>query len=154
MPPKTRHQSGGIDPGVVFPIMPGFLPSTQLPTNKSVVGVLQYLTSGGIANTSHNDAIREVAKLVYAKWYHDTVFCVSLSSIVRKLENVWKIFREGRKRFSSGREGGKALNDYRKIVEEADKLFDVGVSSPEQTARCKEEWGVSSEYVRSGMSLL
>ena len=143
MPPKTRNQSGGIDPAVVFPIMPSFIPMSQLPTIKSVIGVLQSLTAGGSAKTSHKDATREVAKLVYAKWYHDTVYCIALNGIVRKLDKMWDTFREGRKRFASGRESGKAIDEYRKIAEHAEKLFDVGATTTEQSAKCKEEWGVT-----------
>ena len=143
MPPKTRKQSGGIDPGVVFPTMEKFTPLSQLPTIKSVIGVLQSLTAGGGNKTSHKVAVREVGKLVLAKWYHDTVYCVPLNGIVRKVEKLWDIFREGRKRFGGGREGGKAMDQYSKIVEDAEKLFDVGATTPDQAAKCKEEWGVT-----------
>ena len=48
MPGKnTRASTGGIDPYVMFPVMEAFLPSNQLPTHKSVIGVLRHLTSGG-----------------------------------------------------------------------------------------------------------
>ena len=143
MRPKTRKQSGGIDPGVVFPTMEKLTPSSQLPTIKSVIGVLQSLTAGGVIQTSHKEAVREVGKLVFAKWYHDTVYCVPLNGVVRKLEKLWDTFREGRKRFGEGREGGKAMDQYRMIVEDAEKLFDVGATNPDQVTRCKEEWGVT-----------
>ena len=146
MPPKTRNQSGGIDPSVVFPSMPKFLPSSQLPTIKSVIGVLQHLVlqnlASGVPQTSHKDAVREVAKLVYAKWYHDTVYCLPLNGIDRKLEKMWATFREGKKRFASG-QGGKAVEDYRKIAEQSEKLFDVGATTADQIAKCKEDWGVT-----------
>ena len=93
MPPKTRKQSGGIDPGVVFPTMEKFTPLSQLPTIKSVIGVLQSLTAGGGIQTSHKVAVREVGKLVLAKWYHDTVYCVPLNGVVRKVEKLWDIQR-------------------------------------------------------------
>ena len=62
------------------------------------------------------------------------------------LSGRWRncgIFREGRKRFGEGREGGKAMDQYSKIVEDAEKLFDVGATTPDQAAKCKEEWGVT-----------
>ena len=76
--PQTRHKSGGIDPAVVFPDLSNFSPPTKLPTNRSVVGVLQNVIKGskGANQISTNDAVREVAKRVYAKYYHDTVYCM------------------------------------------------------------------------------
>ena len=143
MPPKTQHSSGGIDPAVVFPSTEDFIPRTQLPTVKSVIGVLQSLTAGGKAKVSHKAAVREVAKRIYAKWYHDTVFCLPEYGIVRKLEKLWKIFREGRKRYASGRREGKALNEYVCVVEQANQLFDVGVTTEAQSFQRKNDWGVS-----------
>lgn len=143
MPPKTRKQSGGIDPAVVFPVLPKFVPSSQLPTIKSVIGVLQNLTVGGLSGffqISHKEAVREVAKLVYAKWYHDTVYTIPLYAIVRKMEKMWDTFREGKKRYARG---GKAVEEYNKIVEEADNLFDIGALTADHISKCKEEWGVT-----------
>ena len=92
MPGKnTRASTGGIDPYVMFPVMEAFLPSNQLSTHKSVIAVLRHLTSGGRANTSHKVAVREVAKLVWCKWYHDTVFCWDMRLIERKLEDLWSL---------------------------------------------------------------
>ena len=143
MPPKTRHKSGGIDPALVFPSLPRFSPPSQLPTLKSVLGVLQSLTSGGSAQTTHAKAVREVSKLIFAKWYHDTVFCLSVNAIAKRLTKVWMEFRESRKRYGEGKQSGKAIEDLKQMVENADKLFDIGCSSPAQIAKCKEEWGVT-----------
>ena len=60
-------------------------PSSQLPTVKSVIGVLRHLTEAKVA---YDKAVREVSKLLYAKWFHDTVYCIPVNSINRKLENV------------------------------------------------------------------
>ena len=38
-------------------------------------------------------AVRKVSKLLYANWFHDTVYCISVNDINRKLENVWKTRR-------------------------------------------------------------
>ena len=86
---RTRSKSGGFDPDIVFPTMPQFMPPSQLPTIKSVIGVLKHMTCGGAAKTKHSDAVRETSKLVYAKWYHDTVYCISLSSVARRIEDIW-----------------------------------------------------------------
>ena len=143
MPPKTRNKSGGIDPAVVFPSMPQFMPSSQLPTNKSILGVLLHMTSGGAAQTKHSDAVREVSKLTYAKWYHDTVFCISLSSVVRRVDEMWQTFREGRRRYGEGRVDGKAMEKYKELVNNVNKLFDIGATTAKQRQNCLDDWGVS-----------
>ena len=54
MPPKTRVKSGGIEPDVLFPSMPKFVSSSQLPTVKSVIGVMRHLTAAKVA---HDEAV-------------------------------------------------------------------------------------------------
>ena len=101
MPPKTRNESRDINPDVIFPSLDKFQHPTKLPTNKSVIGVLQSLTSGGAVRTRHDDAAREVAKLVYSKWFHDTVYCIHLNAVFKRIKKMWETFREGRKRFNA-----------------------------------------------------
>ena len=141
MPPKTRTKSGGIEPDVLFPEIPKFLPSSQLPTIKSVIGVLRHLTSGGKSQVKHDDAVREVAKQVYAKWFHDTVYCITMPGVVKKLTKLWKTFREGKRRLNEGE--GKAVQEYKVMAAQADQLFDIGTSSSQQEEKCKEDWGVA-----------
>ena len=85
MPPKkkTRAQSGGIDPDINFPPLDQFSYPTKLPTVGDVIGLLCHFTrSGGHQVTnSHQAATREVAKQIYMKWYHDTVYCQSLRTV-------------------------------------------------------------------------
>ena len=50
MPPKTRAKSGGIEPDVLFPSMPKFVSSSQLPTVKNVIGVMRHLTAAKVAH--------------------------------------------------------------------------------------------------------
>ena len=102
MPPKTRANSGSIEPEVLFPSVPNFVPSSQLLTVRSVIGVMRHLTAAKVA---HDKAVREVSKLLSAKWFHDTMYCIPVNGIKRTLENVWVTFREGRKRLSAGRSG-------------------------------------------------
>ena len=52
---------------------------------------MRHLTAAKVA---HDKAVREVSKLLYAKWFHDTVYCIPVNDINRKLENVWKTFRD------------------------------------------------------------
>lgn len=82
--PKTRANSGGIDPDVLFPPVPIFVPRSQLPTLKSVIGVLRHTTA---AKIPHDKAVREVSKLVFAKWFHDTVYCIPVRSVERRNSN-------------------------------------------------------------------
>ena len=42
MPAKTRAKPGGIEPDVLFPSVPKFVSSSQLPTVKSVIGVMRH----------------------------------------------------------------------------------------------------------------
>ena len=95
MAAKTRHSSGPVlDADVVFPSMEKFLHKAKLPSIKSVNGVLRYLTDKKV---KHDMAVREVNKLVYSKWYHDTVYCINMRTMERKLRNMWKDCREGRR---------------------------------------------------------
>ena len=89
--PKTRKSSGKVlDPDIVFPSMESFSHKGKLPTIKSVIGVLRYMT---MKKVEHRQAVTEVVKLVYSKWYHDTVFCITLRSMEHKLTEMWKDFR-------------------------------------------------------------
>ena len=119
--------------------MDRFHDNAKLPTNKSIIGVLRNLTE---KKFSHDVAIAEVSKLVYAKYFHDTVYCQSKSTIRRKMKKLWDTFKEGRKRWAAGRTDGKAIESYNQLRESAEELFDV---YPEDEARkkvCEKEWGV------------
>ena len=143
--PQTRHKSGGLDPSVVFPVLSNFSPPTMLPTHRSIIGVLQNVIKGspGATQISTKDAVREVAKMIYAKYYHDTVYCISLPGIIYKLDKIWSIFKAGQKRFNAGRMTGKEMDEYKELVEKADKLFDVGTTTSDQEDQCKKNWGVT-----------
>ena len=87
-----------------------------------MIGVLRHLTIGGKKNVKHKTAVTEVVKLVYSKWYHDTVYCLSFMSMERKLGDLWKDFREGKKRLSDARGyNNKAVQKYKELVENGDK---------------------------------
>ena len=109
MPPKTRKSSGGMDLNVLFPEIENFLHPTKLPVIKSVIGVMRHLMAGGKARMSVKEASREVAKRVYAKWFHDTIYCISLNAVMDRLEKMWLTFKEGKRRFNEGRLDGKAV---------------------------------------------
>ena len=44
--------------------------------------------------------VNEVASQIYAKHYHDGIFCLSIRSIARRLMGLMNIFTEGRKRMN------------------------------------------------------
>ena len=134
---QRRSEGPILDPEIVFPPLGVLEHPTKLPSIKSVICVLRYLTAEN--KYSHNVAIQEVSKLVYAKWYHDTVYCLNVRTIHRKIETLWKTFKEGKRRYLEKRTGA-AVDNYKKIVGDAQKLFDVHADDEEQ---CKKQWGVS-----------
>ena len=140
--PKTRNLSGQVlDPDIVFPMMESFSHKGKLPTIKSVIGVLRNMT---MQRVEHKQAVTEVVKLVFSKWYHDTVFCITFRSMERKLSDMWKDFREGKKRVATG--GGenlKAVSKYKELVNNADKLWDVYAADHKRFKDCEKEWGVT-----------
>ena len=86
MAANTRHTSGTLlHPYIEFPTMEKFLHKGKLPTIKSLIWVLRHLTIGGKKNVEHKTAVTKVGKLVYSKWYHDSVYYLSFRSMERKL---------------------------------------------------------------------
>ena len=97
---KSRRLSGEpvLDADLDFPVSKTFQPPTQLPTYKSVLGRLRFLSSGGKRNMSSMDAAREVSKEIYCKYFHDSVYCSSFETIVYKVNNLWETYRKGKTR--------------------------------------------------------
>eukprot|EP00058_Branchiostoma_floridae_P018115 XP_002603604.1 hypothetical protein BRAFLDRAFT_93148 [Branchiostoma floridae] len=143
--PKTRSEAKELDADKAFPPSKHFNPPTKLPTLQSVISMLRYhLEVEGIGKVTTDMAVSEVAKQVYAKYYHDTVYCVSLSTIKRRVEALRKQFTEGRKRYGQkGKENSKAVNDYKELFERKGQLFDVYLEDPVRRQALQEEWGVS-----------
>ena len=73
-----QRRSGGpiLDPDIVFPPLEVFDHPKKLPTTKSVIGVIRYLTEDKL---SHSSAIKIVSKLVYAKYGTMTLSIAFLS---------------------------------------------------------------------------
>ena len=113
----TRSSAPDFDLDTAFPKMKMFLPATMLPTLASVVGMLRYpsltlsdthsfthsltclLRYGSRKGISRSTAVTEVAKQIYAKWYHDSIPCVSPSPLRAKLEKLLVLVQEGQKRY-------------------------------------------------------
>ena len=116
---KTRSECQIYDFDKDFPPCKTFQPPTQLPTVRSVIGMLRYhldRSTGSKSGIVTKDmAIREVAKQICAKFYHDTVYCVSLNTIVRKANELKKLVIEGKKRAGDkGKESHKFVIEYKK----------------------------------------
>ena len=128
MPPEcpsraTRSSGPLLDPDVVFPESEHI--STQLPDTKTVIGLVKFIQKKGHGSKTEGEVLREVGKLVYTKWWHDTVYCIALSSVVKRVTKLWGEFKEGVKRWRAGRLSSAAVKRYKEIVEEKDTLFDV-----------------------------
>ena len=143
--PKTRSEDKDFDANKHFPPSKQFQPPAKLPTMQSVIRMIRYhLEEVGIGKVTVNMAVREVAKQIYAKYYHDTVFCVSLSTIQRRVEALRKQFSEGRKRYGQkGKENSKAVKEYKDLFDRKSELFDVYLKDPVQRQNLQKEWGVS-----------
>ena len=141
---RSRRSGGPVyDPDMDFPPYPKFQPVEKLPTIKSVICMVRDILGGGIKGITEKMAIREVAKQVHCKWYVDTVYCLSLSSINRKLTEVYKTFSEGKKRMQEvGKETSAGVIKYKQLVGERDKLFDVFQKDPVARLNLQKEWSV------------
>ena len=138
---STRSSGCLLHPDVTFPSLAKFDNPKKLPTNGSVIGVLRHLTENKF---THDDAVVEVSKLVYSKWFHDTVYCITLQAIRKKMRKMWDIFREGRKRYQEGKTSGKAIDQFTKLTSVSDDLFDIYTENNERIQTLKErEWKVS-----------
>ena len=147
-------RSGGtiLDADVEFPPMRTYEPKSKLPTVKSVIGMIRYHTGKGGAGNSVDIAIREVAKQVLAKWYHDTVACKSVTTIARELEKLRTIFIDGKRRYARGEKSYSeaAVKKYVDLIDMKSKLFDVYQDDAEKRKLVEADWGVTmstNEYV-------
>ena len=140
IPPKTQRgtRSSGpvLDPDLVFTECQR--PTTQLPDIKTVIGMIKFWMRDGTGVVSDGAVIREVSKLIYTKWWHDTVYCIHLNTVVYRVTNLWKDIKEGVKRMKAGRDTAAAVQCYKDIVQDKD-IF------PKDKSRmdfCELDWGV------------
>ena len=141
---KTRSTGIIYNADIDFPLAKNFQPPTKLPTLQSVISMIRYHLEIGNGRVTTTMAVREVAKQVYAKYYHDTVFCVSLSTIQRKVEITWKQFREGRKRYrEAATKDSPAVQQYKELFHTKSELFDVFAHDPIRRNSLEKEWSVS-----------
>ena len=147
---RTRQASGGrcLDPEIVFPPSTDLQPKSQLPTKKGVMCLIRQLLlpSPGHAAPSTPKAVKEVAKMVYAKWYHDTVYCVSLRTVERMVTSLWNVFKEGKKRWkvTAGENyTRKSVTSYIELVDTCNQLFDIVAVEEARKRECEADWGVT-----------
>ena len=141
MPPKGTRSSGPVlDPDLVF--VESQRLTTQLPDIKTVIGLIKFHKRKDNGRKTEGQVLREVAKLIYTKWWHDTVYCITISGIVKKVTKLWKEYREGVKRMNAGRDTSTATQKYKDICRDKDKLFDVFANEKERKDQCELEWGV------------
>ena len=95
---STRSSGELLDPDINFPAMPNFKDPKKLPVYSDIIWVLRYLLEGSKSMITTNEAINEVKKKVYSKWYHDTVYSATHAFIGKCIGKEWNIFKEGKKR--------------------------------------------------------
>ena len=82
-----------------FPQMKMFHPGNKLPTIASVVGMIrQYKSlSKGLKGKQMTGkvALREVAKILEAKWYHDSLPCIDFETLVYRLDGLYTTVQNG-----------------------------------------------------------
>ena len=146
---KTRSEGQIFDFDKEFPPCKTFQPPTQLPTVRSVIGLLRYhlevnnVTGPMRGKVSTEKAIREVAKQIYAKYYHDTVYCVHTTTIARRIKELKHKFTEGKKRLGENSKVERTIvKEYKMLYETKNNLFEVYESDPDKQTAIAEDWGV------------
>ena len=133
---------------VAFPLVSMFFPTNKLPTLASTVGMLRNYnmlrkgTSGKALES--NRASREVAKILVAKWYHDTVPTIDFETLVVRLDKLYQQVNTGC-RDMRRKEGKKrqTVELYKKLVDDKNKTYDIFEEDKLKRKEKEEEWGVS-----------
>ena len=129
-------------PDMVFPALLGFTQPTKLPLTRDVIGVLRGIQEDPSKCRPIAEVCWSVADMIYSKYHHDTVYCISIQRIAKKLDNDWKIFKDCRKRVFGGRTSGKEVQKCIGLANKADKLYEVAAVTTDRKEKCKKEWGV------------
>ena len=138
---ETWSSGPGLDPDIVFPECRSL--TTKLPDIKTTLGLIKFhvrVGTGKIRNVG--EVLREVSKLVYSKWWHDTVYCITLDAVVKKLTKLWGEYKDGVKRKREGRLTSTAVLRYIEIVQTKNQLFDIFPKDKKRMDVCELEWGV------------
>ena len=131
---------------VDFPAAGTFLPSNKLPTYRNIVGLLRHLLEGkGRGRGVTVDIVcREVAKQVISKWFHDTVYYKSITTVLKMVKIVHTQYTVGKQRLARPTSDG--FLKFVELFEMKDSLFDIypctnGQMDGNRISTCIEEWG-------------
>ena len=90
--------------------------------------------------------------MIYAKWYHDSIPCMSTSTLVKRLGSLLKAGVDDYKRYQQQLKAGKgelkAVAEYRSLVFKKDVLFDIfprktnGEEDRERIKQVEQNWGI------------
>ena len=139
----TRSSATVFDFDTEFPPLKQFSPPDKLPDYMNVVGMLRSLLEGkgqgrGVTVDS---AVREVAKQIVAKWFHDNVYHKSLDSIIKMIRKVHSTYIEGKRRKLLGQLNSGPYKQLVELFTKKRQLFDIYPEQPGRIAKCQEEWG-------------
>ena len=137
---QTRSTGDLLDPDNDFPAISKFKDPKKLPLCSDIIGVLRHLLEDPKSMITTSQALHEVKKMVYSKWCHDTVYCITPVAILKCIKKEWNIFKGGKKRIRSGRLTGKAVDQYKQMRDRSHKLFDVAASTTERLKQCEAVW--------------
>ena len=79
---------------------------------------------------------------MFSKWYHDTIYCLPMSTIKRRIDQLWNMYKEGKKRLKEGRMNSEAVQCYTQLVHTKESLFDIAAKTDDRRITCEKEWGV------------
>ena len=83
--------------------------------------------------------------MIYAKWYHDSIPCMSTSTLVKRLGSLLKAVVDDYKRYQQQL---KAVAEYKSLVFKKGELFDIlprktnGEEDRERIKQVEQNWGI------------
>ena len=90
--------------------------------------------------------------MIYAKWYHDSIPCMSTSTLVKRLGSLLKAVVDDYKRYQQQLKAGKGelkvMAEYKSLVFKKDDLFDIfprktnGEEDRERIKQVEQNWGI------------
>jgi hypothetical protein len=127
-----------------FPVVNMFHPTNKLPTLACTVGMLRYYNNQRKTRKGLDSdrASLEVAKILVAKWYHDTLPTIAIDTLVLRLEKLYKQVITGC-RDMKREDVRKTVEIYKKLVDDKDKTYDIFEEDKEKRKEKEKEWGVS-----------
>ena len=129
---------------VTFPMFSMFGPSNKLPTLASTVMLLRHYSSQRKTRkgVGSDQASREVAKIIMAKWYYDTLPCIGFESLVYQLVKLYQEVLTGSRdmRRTDGKKR-KSVERYKELVAEKDKLYDISEENETKRRRRSRSGG-------------